>query len=112
MKSFILVILIVIANNTFPQQSKLSKTVNHISQYIASEQFIYLTNEIGDLAATDSIYIKALQCTEFDYSESLLALMLATVPYREVPIQIPLINSIVFYPLTSADEETFLKKKQ
>ena len=38
--------------------------------------------------------------------------MLATVPYREVPIQIPLIKSIVSYPLTSADEETFLKKNE
>lgn len=36
--------------------------------------------------------------------------MLATVPYREVPITIPLINIVLYYPLTSADEETFLKK--
>jgi hypothetical protein len=38
--------------------------------------------------------------------------MLATVPYREVPIQIPLINSTIDFPLTSADEETFLEKNE
>ncbi len=41
-----------------------------------------------------------------------LALMLATVPYREVPIQIPILNLSLNYPLTSADEETFLKKNE
>ena len=112
MKSFILLILIVIANYSFPQQSRLSKAVNHISEYIASEQFINLAIEIGDLAATDSIYIQALQYTEFDYSESLLALMLTTVPYSEVPIQLPIIKSLVYYPLISADEEIFLKKNE
>ncbi len=112
MKSFILVILIVIANSTFPQQSKLSKAINHISEYIASEHFIDLINEIGDLAATDSIYIQALQCTEFNYSEALLALMFATVPYRKVPIQLPIIRLLVYYPMISADEEIFLKKNE
>ncbi len=112
MKSFVILFLIILVNYSFSQQSRLSKAVNHISEYIASEQFINLINEIGDLAATDSIYVQALECTEYDYSESLLALMFATVPYREVPIQIPLINSIVYYPLTSANEQIFSKKNE
>lgn len=92
------------------QQSKLSKAVNHISEYIASEQFVELKNKIGDIAATDSIYAAAITFTGKNYPEALLSLMLATVPYREVPIQIPLINLIINYPLTSADEETYLEK--
>lgn len=92
------------------QQSKLSKSVNHLSEYIASEQFVELKNKIGDIAATDSIYAAAIKFTGKDYPDALLSLMLATVPYREVPIQIPLINLIINYPLTSADEETFLEK--
>ncbi|HSL90624.1 MAG TPA: hypothetical protein VK870_15075 [Ignavibacteriaceae bacterium] len=94
------------------QQSKLSKAVNHISEYIASEQFVELKNKIGDIAATDSIYTAAITFTGKDYPEALLSLMLATVPYREVPIQIPLINLVINYPLTSADEETFLEKNK
>ncbi len=96
----------------YAQQSSLSKAVNHISEYIASEKFVEIRINVGDLAAADSIFIEALKFTEHDYGNALLALMFATVPYREVPIQIPLINSIVYYPLTSSDEETFLKKNE
>jgi len=112
MKITLLLITIILANRSFSQQSNLSKTVNHISEYIASEQFIQLRNEIGDVAAADSIFIQATDFTSGNISEALLALMLATVPYREVPIQIPLINSIVSYPLTSTNEETFLEKNE
>ena len=107
--------LLVILNSfflCFPQQSDLSKSVNHISSYIASENFIQLKNQVGDVVATDSIFRVAVRFTDGDIADALLGLMLATVPYREVPIQIPLINSIVSYPLTSADEETFLKKNE
>jgi hypothetical protein len=92
------------------QQSKLSKFVNHISEYIASEDFDNLKNNIGDIASTDSIYLVAVKSADYNYSEALLALMFATVPYREVPVQIPLINIVLNYPLLSADEETFHKK--
>ncbi|MBS4034322.1 MAG: hypothetical protein KGZ85_07660 [Ignavibacterium sp.] len=92
------------------QQSKLSKYVNYISAYIGSEDFNSLKNKIGDIAATDSIYSVAAKAADFHYSEALLALMFATVPYREVPVQIPLINFVLNYPLLSADEETFHKK--
>jgi hypothetical protein len=110
MKLLILFQISLLLQNTFSQQSQLSKTVNHISEYIASEQFIQVRNEIGDVAAADSIFIQATDFTNGNISDALLALMLATVPYREVPIQIPLINSVVNYPLTSTNEETFLKK--
>ena len=112
MKLLILFQIFLLIQNTYSQQSQLSKTVNHISDYIASEGFIHLRNEIGDVSAADSIFIIATSFTNGNISDALLALMFATVPYREVPIQIPLINSIVNYPLTSAEEEIFLKKNE
>lgn len=99
-------------NETFSQQSKLSKSVNAISEYIASEDFRNLKNDIGDLASVDSIFIYSLKLNNYDYSETLLSLMLATVPYREVPIQTPLLKFNLSYPLMSADEETFKKKNE
>jgi len=108
----ILLLLIFISLNSFSQQSNLSKTVNYISSYLASEHFSNLKNNIGDVAATDSIFSEAMRFTEYDYGDALIALMLATVPYNEVPIQIPIFNSTVYYPLTSADEETFLTKNE
>jgi len=106
---------LVILNSFFlclAQQSNLSKTVNHISEYIASEKFTFLRNEIGDVAFTDSIFIEAMIYANGNISDALLGLMLATVPYREVPVQVPLINSSINYPLTSADQETFLEKNE
>ena len=105
-------LLFLFSFNSFSQQSDLSKTVNHISEYIASERLVEIRNISGDLTAIDSIFLEALKFTNENYSDALLALMFATVPYREVPIQIPLIKSIVLYPLTSADQEIFLKKNE
>ena len=111
-KYLIIVITLIVFRNTFTQQSQISKTVNHISSYIASEEFLQLKNKIGDVSAVDSIFIDATRFTEGNISEALLALMLATVPYNEVPIRFPLFNSTVNFPLTSAGEEIFLSKNE
>lgn len=105
---FLLFVFIYI--NIHPQQSNLSKAVNSISEFIASEEFVEIRKTSGDLSAVDSIYLKALKINCNDYGETLLSLMFATVPYREVPIVLPVINTVVYYPLISADEETFNKK--
>jgi hypothetical protein len=110
---FLISLLILSAfHQTAAQQSQIFKTVNHISQYIASENFFNLKKEIGDVSAVDSIYSTALQFTDQNIAEALLGLMLATVPYREVPVQVPLLSFILYYPLTSADSETFLTKNE
>ena len=96
----------------FPQQSKLSKSVNFISGYIASDEFIELKNIANELTAVDAIYLQAIDHSNNDYSESLLALTFATVPYKKVPIQIPLIKIILNYPLISASDSIFNLKNQ
>jgi hypothetical protein len=112
MKFIIIAITFIAFLNSHAQQSQLSKVVNHISEYIASEEFLELKNNIGDVAVTDSIFVEAVNYSNGNISDALLGLMLATVPYREVPIQIPLINTLVYYPLLSADEIIFLKKNE
>ena len=112
MKFITFLILFTVFQNSLAQQSTLSKAVNHISEYIASEEFINLKNKSGDIAATDSIFVEAVNYTKGNISDALLALMLATVPYREVPIRMSILNSIINYPLTSANEETFLMKNE
>ncbi|MGQ9644381.1 MAG: hypothetical protein ACUVT3_11035 [Ignavibacterium sp.] len=108
-----LIIVILLFNQIIsPQQSKLSKAVNSISEYIASEKFIEIRKLKGDLTSVDSLYQKALEINNYNYGETLLSLMFATVPYREVPIKLPVLNIIIYYPLISADEETFLKKNE
>jgi len=112
MKYLIIVFTLIAFQNTFTQQSQISKAVNHISSYIASEEFLQLKNKIGDVSAVDSIFIDATKYSEGNISDALLALMLATVPYNEVPIQIPLFNSTIYYPLTSAEEKIFSAKNE
>ena len=94
----------------FPQQSKLSKSVNKISDYIASSEFLILKEKVGELSTVDSIYSEALKFNDNDYSEALLALTFATVPYNEVPIQIPVIKSILNFPLIAASDSIFEMK--
>ncbi|MCX8105681.1 MAG: hypothetical protein N3D80_07425 [Ignavibacterium album] len=81
-----------------------------VSDYIASEKFLELRKTYGELSAVDSIFSFAHKVNNYDYSETLLSLMFTTVPYREVPIQTPLLKINLSYPLISADELTFKKK--
>jgi len=96
----------------FPQQSQLSKGVNYISAFIASDYFKEISTSINDLTLVDSIYLKALSFNDYDYSETLLALSFATIPYKEVPIRIPLLNLIIYYPLTSAYDSVYQMKNK
>jgi hypothetical protein len=60
----------------------------------------------------DTLFKRAVNYRDSDYSEALLSLMFATVPYKKVPIQIPLIKTIVQFPLTSAGDSVFLLKNK
>lgn len=113
-KIFLLIFLLEILLNSkvFSQQSKLSKAVNSISDYIASEKFLELRKTHGELTAVDSIFRFALILNNYEYSETLLSLTFTTVPYRKVPVQTPLLKFNLSYPLLSPDEETFKKKNE
>jgi hypothetical protein len=107
-----ILITILLTTLIFPQQSNLSKAVNYLSTFIASDYFVELKETNSDLALVDSIYLRAIAFTEKDYSEALLALTFATVPYKEMPVVIPIIKEVIYYPLIAADDSTFnLKNK-
>ncbi len=108
----ILIISITLQLPIFPQQSKLSKGVNYISEFIASDYFKDLSKSNTDLALVDTIYLRAVHFKNYDYSEALLALTFAAIPYRKVPIRIPLLNIRLKYPLTSAGDSVFHIKNQ
>ena len=107
-----ILITIILTTLIFPQQSKLSKAVNYLSDFIASDHFVELKKTNSDLALVDSIYLRAIVFTEKDYSEALLALTFATVPYKEMPIVIPIIKEVIYYPLMAADDSTFNLKNE
>ncbi len=105
------VLFLVLVINLYPQQSTLSEGVNYLSEFIASDYFINLKKTNNDFELTDTLFLRAVKYKNYDYSEALLALTFATVPYKEVPIQFPLIG-ILNYPLVSANDSVFLKKDE
>ena len=113
-KCFSKIVLLALILNTigFPQQSKLSKTVNHLSDFIASDNFVELKKTNNDLDLVDSLYLRAVRFMDNDYSEALLAITFTTIPTKEVPIVVPLIKSLLYFPLIAADDSTYKKKNE
>lgn len=96
----------------FSQQSSLSKGVNYLSEFIASDYFLDLKKNYSDIDLVDSIYIRAVEFYDYDYEEALLALTFATIPFRKVPLVIPFINVRIYYPLISANDSISNLKNQ
>jgi hypothetical protein len=109
---YFLILIIASTSSAYSQQSGLSKGVNYISEFIASDYFLELKKENTDLALVDSIYIRAIEFYENDYTEALLALTFTTIPYRRVPLVIPLIKARLYYPLISANDSISNLKNQ
>lgn len=99
-------------SNIYAQQSNLSKAVNYLSEFIASDYFksLYRTND--DLALADTIYLRALHFENYNYSNTLFNLTFAVIPYNKVHIRLPLIGIDYVYHLTSAEEKIFKKKNE
>jgi hypothetical protein len=95
---------------SFPQQSRLSKAVDYISGFIASDYFKQLKKTNNDLALADTIYLRMLKYENYDYLNALFELTFAVIPYNKVHVRIPFINSIVIYRLPCAPDSIYRKK--
>jgi hypothetical protein len=111
-RKYLLIFLIITPSIIIPQQSQLSRSVNEISSYIASDNFSRLVDSESHISLMDSIYLNALKMNDYDISETLLSLTFATVPYKKVPVTLPFIKWTVHYPLVSTDDSTFLLKNK
>jgi hypothetical protein len=107
-----LILIIVSTSSAYSQQSGLSKGVNYLSEFIASDYFIELKATNKDLSLVDSMYLRTIRYYDYDYQEALLALTFATIPFRKVPLVVPLINARIYYPLISANDSISNLKNQ
>jgi hypothetical protein len=80
-----------------------------ISEYISSDYFQSLKTNYNDLELVDSIYIKALEFFNYDYSETFLCLTFATLPYNSITIKF-FFNTQLKIPLPSTPKKIFDKK--
>lgn len=109
----IVVIFIFISSETiFPQRHKFYSNIDQLSEFIASDYFKNLSNEINDLSLIDTIYIHALKLTDYNYSESLLLLTFTLIPYNLIPIKTPFIGLRINIPIPTASPEIFYMKNQ
>jgi hypothetical protein len=101
---YFILITFVSSSIILPQQSNLSKGVNYITEYIASDYFVQLKTTNSDITLVDSIYLRAIKFYNYDYQEALLALTFATIPFQRVPLVVPLLNTRIYYPLIADDD--------
>ncbi len=106
---YLIVHLFVFANIGFCQ-SKLFKSVDTVSKYIANSSTYPLSSYPENFSFADSIYLLALKYCDSDYSEALLSSCFAVLPYNKVPIKIPILGLRYDFPLVSSDAETFVRK--
>ena len=79
----------------------------YISDYIASDDFQKLKSFNSDPELVDSIYSKALQFFDGDYSETFLCLAFGTVPFNDIKVKLPIIGSQIIIPLPSPSKMKF-----
>ena len=62
----------------------LSDAVYYLSGFVASDYFKTLGKNNDDLDLVDTLYLRALRYENNDYSEALLALAFATLPFNRI----------------------------
>lgn len=95
----------------FTGSPHLSESIQIISEYIASNEFKNLSFGIKSIEAVDSLYVYSMTFCNNNISETLLALTFATLPYYEMPLSIPLIDSKINVDLPAPTKTVFDKKQ-
>ncbi len=120
MKQFSIKIILTFALIIFPFKSVLfggnnmpsfEEGVIYLSEYIASDNFVELSNSNNDQALVDSLFKRSLRFYKGDISEALLALTFATLPFNKMPVTIPFFNIRISLRLPAVDEKLFKIKK-
>lgn len=106
--SRIFALLLLLGGFCFPQSTPTFKSgVIYLSRFIASDYFFELKNSSNHLDLVDTLYVKAINYYREDYSEALLALTFASLPYKELPVQVPVIGWRINIPLPAVPEPFF-----
>lgn len=101
-------VLVILNLSTSAQVTRLGENVLELSGFIGSEYFGNL--QVSDLDLVDTLYLKALEITNNDISEAVLALTFTAIPYQEVPVIFPIFKFRINIPLVSANDSIFRKK--
>lgn len=110
---FLILPALLLSGNSITAQSKsLGHGIQHISEYIASEEFQEFKKTHHDIQQIDKIYLKTLEFYEGDISETLLTLTFVMLPFNEMPLQIPVMRIDLTIPLPAATDSIYKVKNE
>lgn len=111
--NLIFFLLFIIANPIVSQNqnNSLEDGIKYLSEYIASKEFSDLRKMNNDIELIDTLYLKSKSYFNNDVSESLLALAFTTLPFREMPIRLPILNIKIPLKLPTVNEKLFIEKR-
>ncbi len=103
--------IIILYSSSFAQiNNKLDESIQHLFNYLSTEEYLTLKSSKNDLEIVDSIYTKMLEYHSEDISETLLSLTFLFIPFKEMNINIPLLNLNFNAVLIYESEKIFRKK--
>ena len=105
MKQFTILILF-ISSSCFAQ-SKIDDGIYSLSYFIASEEFKKLSETKNDFELIDSLFLRSVEFFEMNYSDALLAISFATLPFKNMPLKAPVFNFRISIPLPSVSDSVF-----
>ena len=104
-------LLLLLCQVDFAQdKNDLSHAVYYLSDYLVSAKFDSLSKDKNDISKIDILYKEALRYTKYDYSEALLSLTFATLPFSKIKLHVPLFNFKITLPLPAPNDELFKAK--
>jgi len=112
MKKLILIFLLISGSFLAQDIPDLHQGITLISEYVSSKKFTEIKKQTADLAQVDSIYNYAVKIYYYDYSEAMLALTFALVPYKEIPLKLPLFGISWNVPLPCSADSIYLPKNR
>ena len=104
------VLLILFQNIDAQNKLDLSSAVYSLSNYLISNEFNSLSKNKTDLEKIDLLYLKSLQINDNDYSEALLTLTFATLPFNKIKLHVPIFGIKINIPLPSTNDSLFRAK--
>ena len=81
--------------------------VIYLSKFISSDYYLNLKSKTTDIDLVDTLYLRSVKFYNFDYSEALLALTFACLPYKEMHVKIPVVPITLNLHLPAVESPLF-----
>lgn len=104
---FILLLYVPLYSQSAPN---LRNGINYLSKFISSDYFLELKNKSNHIDLVDTLFLRSVNFYNSDYSEAMLALTFACLPYKEMNLKLPFLPVTVTIPLPAVPNPLFSRK--